>query len=288
MNNKKLIVLLLTVILISEATIITIQPFSIEKKIKPKAVLDKFVLKAKPPGTPGNGGGNGGGNSGGDDTGNGGGVEITGQKYAVVIGISDYEGTSNDLNYADDDAIDWANYLESIGYTVYLLLDREATAQAIEDAINWLISVVDEPGDGVVFAYSGHGYYDRTYGSMIISTDMVGITQGYLDSAFSYLESQHVFFFFDACQIGGMEVLADEEVGRYVAMASNERSYSYDGTSDMQNGFFTYYFLEDAIKTKGYQYMEDAFDYTVAVLKKILPQMKPTEADTYDGGLSLT
>ncbi len=274
---------LLFVIILASQTILIVETYSISHRgLKPKAIIDKFVPKAKPD-NPGQGHGKPGGGGG-----SSGGSEITGQKYAVVIGISDYEGDSNDLQYCDDDAIDWANYLESLGYIVKLILDRDATAQAIEDAINWLLSVEDEPGDAVVFAYSGHGYYDSKYGSMIISTDVVGITQGYFDSAFSSLDSQHAFFFFDACQIGGMAVLADEEVGRYVAMASNKHSYSYDGTSDMHNGFFTYYFLEDAIKTKGYVYMEDAFDYTVSVLKSILPQMKPTEADTYEGGLALS
>ena len=287
MVNKKFFVFVIALILVSQTLIIAATYAKpIHRGIIPKAIIDHFepkLLSKAKPANPGNGNGK---PSGGSST--SGGSEITGQKYAVVIGISDYEGTDNDLQYADDDAKDWANYLQSIGYQVKLLLDRDATADAIEAAINWLISVVDEPGDAVVFAYSGHGYYDPKYGSMIISTDMVGITQGYFDEAFSHLVSQHAFFFFDACQIGGMKVLADTEVGRYVAMASNEHSYSYDGTEDMQNGFFTYYFLEDAILTKGYKYMEDAFAYTVSVLKDILPQMKPTDADTYDGGLALT
>ena len=180
------------------------------------------------------------------------------------------------------------NYLESLGYTVKLILDRSAAAQAIEDAINWLLDVEDEPGDAVVFVYSGHGYYDNKEGSMIISTDLIGNTQSYFDQAFSNLDSQHAFFFFDACQIGGVEVLADTEVGRYVAMASTEHSYSYDGTEDTQNGIFTYYFLGDGIIGHGIVYMEDAFDYAVSMCKQVVPQMKPTEADTFSGGLALS
>jgi len=260
-----------------------------EKKIVPKRILLHFESRGKPADTPGNGPGNGNGNGGGgggsDDT--SGGSSGSGDKYALVIGISDYEGTSNDLEYCDDDARDWADYLKSLGYQVKILLDSQATADAITDAINWLLSVEDSPDDAIVFAYSGHGYHDPKYGSMILSHDMVGITESYFDDAFSQLDSQHAFFFFDACQIGGMKVLADTEVGRYVAMGSNEHSYSYDGTSDMQNGIFTYYFLEDGIKQKGYQYMEDAFDYAAKMCKKVRPDMKPTEADTFSGGLEL-
>ncbi|MEX0568796.1 MAG: caspase domain-containing protein [Candidatus Njordarchaeota archaeon] len=282
---KKIAMLILIALLVGQVAFFV--GYSVDSKthkaLKPKSIKTHFV--AKKPDKPNNGHGKPSGDSG---DGSGGGTnDASGDKFAVVIGISDYDGTSNDLRYADDDAVDWANYLKSLGYQVKLLLDREATAQAIEDAINWLLSVEDEPGDYVVFAYSGHGYHDATYGSMVISTDMVGITEGYFNDAFSQLDSQHAFFFFDACQIGGMSVLADTEVGRFVAMASNEHSYSYDGTSDIQNGYFTYYFLEDAIISKGYVYMEDAFDYATQMCKSIIKQFKPTSADTFAGGLAL-
>lgn len=285
---KKAFVFLLAIFIIGQ-TIAIASSFAVatKKGLKPKATIDHFTPKAKPTNV-GHGKPNkDNGDSGGDNPSSGGTNEGTGDKYAVVIGISDYEGTSNDLQYADDDAVDWANYLKSIGYQVKLLLDREATAQAIEDAINWLLSVEDEPGDFVAFIYSGHGYHDAQSGSMIISTDMVGITESYFDEAFSQLDSQHAFFYFDACQIGGMAVLADTEVGRFVAMASNEHSYSYDGTSDIQNGYFTYYFLEDGIIAKGIAYMEDAFAYAKQMVQSIIKQFKPTSADTFSGEMAL-
>ncbi len=55
-----------------------------------------------------------------------------GQKYALVVGISNYAGTANDLNYCDDDATDWKAELVSQGYTVTSLLDLNATAATIE------------------------------------------------------------------------------------------------------------------------------------------------------------
>ena len=39
------------------------------------------------------------------------GSPVTGKKYAIIIGSSDYTGTANDLTYADDDAIDIENTL---------------------------------------------------------------------------------------------------------------------------------------------------------------------------------
>lgn len=181
---------------------------------------------------------NNGGGGGGGSNGNGGDGIV--RKWALCIGISDYEGTDIDLNYCDDDARDWANFLNSQGYNVVLLLDREATADNIEAKINELLANEDAD-DYVVFTYSGHGVKYRKYGSCMISTDKVYITHGWLEAKFDAADSSHIYFAFDACQIGDFRGVVKE--GRVGAFASN-RDYSYDGTADMKNGVFTYYQME--------------------------------------------
>ncbi len=176
--------------------------------------------------------GAGGGGSGGGD-----GVV---RKWALCIGISDYDGTANDLNYCDDDARDWANFLNGQGYHVVTLLDTQATADNIEEKINELLANEDAD-DYVVFTYSGHGVKYKKYGSCMISTDMVYITHKWLEAKFDAADSSHIYFAFDACQIGDFKGLVKD--GRVGAFASN-KDYSYDGTGDMQNGVFTYYQME--------------------------------------------
>jgi len=171
--------------------------------------------------------------------GSGGGDGIV-RKWALCIGISDYDGTANDLNYCDDDARDWANFLNSQGYHVVTLWDSQATADNIEEKINELLASEDAD-DYVVFTYSGHGVKYKKYGSCMISTDMVYITHGWLEAKFDAADSSHIYFAFDACQIGDFKGLVKD--GRVGAFASN-RDYSYDGTPDMQNGVFTYYQME--------------------------------------------
>ncbi len=169
---------------------------------------------------------------------NGGGGNV--DKYALVIGISDYEGTMNDLTYCDDDAQDWMSFLQGEGYSVTMLLDTQATAGNIEAALYNLIAMEDAD-DYVVVTYSGHGIKYRNYGSCIISHDLYYMTHGYFESFFDMAESQHIYFAFDACQIGGFQGLVDtNSVG---AFASNTK-YSYDGDETMENGVFTYYQLE--------------------------------------------
>ena len=174
---------------------------------------------------------NGGGGGGGDGIVN---------KWALCIGIADYAGTANDLNYPGDDAQDWADFLQSHGYTVTLLTNSEATANNIEGAIDNLLAKEDAD-DYVVFTYSGHGTKYRNYGSCMISADMVYITHGWFEAKFDAADSSHIFFAFDACKIGDFKgVVTDGRVG---AFASN-KDYSYDGDESMKNGVFTYYEMD--------------------------------------------
>ena len=125
------------------------------------------------------------------------------RKYALVIGISDYEGTVNDLEYCNDDAMDWKNFLPT-GYTVTILTDTQATAVNIEAKIDALLAAEDAD-DYVVFTYSGHGYNYPEYGSCMISTDLTYITNEWVETKFSTTDSQHIYFAIDACEIGGMQ-----------------------------------------------------------------------------------
>ncbi|MDP2198878.1 MAG: caspase family protein, partial [Sulfurimicrobium sp.] len=47
-------------------------------------------------------------------------------KNALCIGINDYPGTQNDLSGCVNDANDWAEEMNSRGFTVTQLLDSQA------------------------------------------------------------------------------------------------------------------------------------------------------------------
>lgn len=51
------------------------------------------------------------------------------QKYAYIVGISDYEDTVNDLSYCDDDARDMKAYLQSEGFSCRIDTDRYYVTQ---------------------------------------------------------------------------------------------------------------------------------------------------------------
>ncbi len=214
-------------------------------------------------------------------------IESKGGKYALVIGISDYSGTQNDLKYCDDDARDWIQVLNSKGYTIHSLIDRAATKDAIINEINWLRSMAAS-GNEIAFIYSGHGAKTK-YGSCIITTDLYYITQGWFQTAFTNLGSQKMCFAFDACKIGGMKTALSAN-GRVIAVASSTTTYSYDGDASMQNGVWTYYFIA-AFTSQGMIYYEPAAQYacdgminwaTIHHLK-----VAPSYLDKYAGNLQL-
>jgi metacaspase-1 len=77
-------------------------------------------------------------------------------KSALCVGINDYPGTGSDLSGCVNDANDWTLELTSRGYDVMTLIDREATRQALADALLKLVTSAREQ-DSLVFTFSGHG-----------------------------------------------------------------------------------------------------------------------------------
>src|ERR1700737_1939753 len=79
---------------------------------------------------------------------------------ALLVGINNYPDPQNALRGCVNDITDMAAFLlKPMGFAkadIRLLVDDRATAQSIHYHIGWLVNGVD-PGDRVVFHYSGHG-----------------------------------------------------------------------------------------------------------------------------------
>lgn len=80
--------------------------------------------------------------------------------HAVVVGISDYVGSGNDLTFCDDDARDFASALtERDNWTapnVEVIVDRQGTRANIQAAIGRMAGRADDD-DLCLFFFSGHG-----------------------------------------------------------------------------------------------------------------------------------
>ncbi len=204
-------------------------------------------------------------------------------KYALVIGISDYAGTANDLTYCDDDAIDWAARLQTEGYSVVTLLDGAATQAAITAQVDALVAK-SIAGNEIAFTYSGHG----SRGNMI-SADLYYISSSWFGTKFAACTSTKMAFAFDACQIGAFGT-ALNKAGRVIALASDTRKYSYDGDATMQNGVFTYYQML-GFDVQGFVYYEPDCAYAVQMFKAWAAtarvKVAPSYIDAYVGDLDL-
>ncbi len=93
--------------------------------------------------------------------------QIKGNKYAVIVGISDYQNEEiSDLQFADKDAEAFTAYLQSSSggavpqSNIIKLINNEATAAAVAGAIDWLVEIVQE-GDEAYIYFSGHGDVER-------------------------------------------------------------------------------------------------------------------------------
>jgi hypothetical protein len=205
-----------------------------------------------------------------------------GGKYALIIGISDYAGTANDLQYCDDDAIDWKAVLQADGYTVTTLIDGNATKSAIEAAVNTLASQ-SVAGNTIAFCYSGHGSKGN-----IISADLYYISYTWFKTKFAAATSTKMMFCFDACQIGYMTNLS--AAGRVIAVASSKTTYSYDGDATMKNGVFTYYQMK-GFTDNGYVYFEPDCSYACTQMKNWATanrvKVAPSYVDSYTGDFAL-
>jgi hypothetical protein len=216
-----------------------------------------------------------------------------GNKYAIIIGISDYDGTSNDLNYCDDDAQDFYNALTTVyswepANIIHLTTNAETKKSGILSAIDNL-DEKEVAGDEVVFFYSGHGSisnYDidsdgERKDECILPSDFStngAIWDGNLKLLFSSFESTRITFIFDSCYSGGMTDLSAP--GRLVLMACGENQLSLE-SSAWQNGQFSEYFVDQGmlnskadLNTDGKITFEEAFDYAKANCQRQTPTAK--------------
>lgn len=249
------------------------------------------------------------------------GETVAGNKYAIVIGISDYPGSNSDLNYTDNDALAMRNVLVSSQYNfvdenIYLLTDGDGETLAdgsptYDNIRNAVIDLKYNKGltsdDEVVFFFSGHGGKGRADDGDTEKIDESIVSHNETNANFSYIwdgdlkkwfndfPTQRIIFIFDSCVSGGMTDLAGN--GRIVNMATQETGFDtavesvYEGTGA---GEFTYYFVIKGMKNGlADKYdnildisdvtIEEAFDYT----KANIGYDHPTISDKFTNDLLL-
>jgi hypothetical protein len=200
-------------------------------------------------------------------------------RYAVLVGIADYEGTANDLNYCDDDARDMKASLIGAGWpaaNITMLIDAQGTKAAIRTAVSDMAAKADAD-DICLFFQSSHGgqgadlapfdepdnmdEYLCTYNinSESISDDELGLW-------LSALKTPKYVVLVDACYSGGllkgvrnpagfsfaediagghasgfMQTKDVDDNGAGVVVSSCRDTELSEEHSDLENGVFAYY-----------------------------------------------
>jgi len=137
--------------------------------------------------------------------------------YAVIIGISNYPGSDNDLSCPARDAQNLYNVLVANGWkseNIELLKDGQATENAIMNSLDLVANNLGND-DIFLFFYSGHGDliedingdeldgFDET----IIPYDMGYILDDELANKFNDIQNKNIkgmFAIFDSCFSGGI------------------------------------------------------------------------------------
>jgi hypothetical protein len=194
---------------------------------------------------------------------------VNGEKWAVVIGISDYKAEGLNLRYADRDAESIRDFLiQKGGFRpdhVQFLSDQHATYQGIRTALfNFLAAT--QPDDMVLIFLAGHGvqddvnpdnFYFLAHDSDVANLGGTAIPMWDLGNVMDYtIRSQRILVFADTCHSGAalgrggpkdsenlnffnkyLEVLARKK-GRLVLTASQAHESSLE-TVKLAHGVFT-------------------------------------------------
>ena len=202
-------------------------------------------------------------------------------KYAIIVGISDYRNIS-DLNFCDEDATDWTNYLSNIGYNCFVFGDGHTknypqyNGLATEQNVRTLLKKIAEISDNntkLAYVTSGHGAGDNNGNSFLCMYDYTGLPNGkYTDKEF-YNDIKQVkgqkFVFFDHCASGGMLDELKNVDNIFATSTCTEKGFGWD-MSKYKNGAWTHCFLEKAING---QYnntstsLNQLFDYASNIFK---------------------
>jgi hypothetical protein len=198
---------------------------------------------------------------------------VVGEKWAVVIGISDYKADGLNLRYADRDAEAIRDFLiEKGGFRaerVRFLSDQRATHEGVRTALFSFLAAT-QPEDMVLIFLAGHGvqdsvnpdnYFFLTHDSETANLGGTAIPMWDLGNVMDYtIRAQRILIFADTCHSGAaldrggpkdgknlnffnkyLEVLAGKK-GRLVVTASQAHENSLE-TTNLGHGVFTYSLL---------------------------------------------
>ena len=219
---------------------------------------------------------------------------MAGNKYALVIGVSEYENVPK-LKYGDKDARDVAVALRVAGFEdsrLLILHDKDTEAPPTRDKVFHHLGRLKTFGldadDLVLFYFSGHGMmqdnvdYLLPIGASDLALQDTALPVDIIVNRLQQTGSRQVVMFIDACRdelptgksvsaIGAntKSVIdkADAGFAAIFSCESRERSFEID-TNDIKQSSFTYCLL-DAIKSPRTNTVAEVADYLRKEVKNL-------------------
>jgi len=173
--------------------------------------------------------------------------------FAVVVGISDYQGTELDLSYSDRDAMLFYSHLKSAmpnelaaGKSI-LLLNEKATLANINAALGSVFNS-SSADDFIIFYFSGHG----SVGEFVPYNHSEGLKHADLKNYFKSTEAKFRLVVADACFSGSIGTANETSVSSTqdlydsrlaVIMSSKPDQKSWE-MGNLEQGVFSYYLIQ--------------------------------------------
>ncbi len=227
-------------------------------------------------------------------------------KWALVVGISQFSDARLSLRYTTKDARDFAAALVDprVGRfpaaNVHVLGDAQVSTRRLKEELNWLARSAQEE-DLVVIFVATHGTSrkdDTADVNYIVTSDtdvsspdsLFGSALGMVelsDIVRTRIKARRTVILLDTCHSAGATAarteratgLADsapsgaalerirQGVGRAILASSQEEQFSYEG-APFQNGYFTHFLLEALRQNNGMNTVQQDYDYVKEQLPK--------------------
>src|SRR3984957_10127371 len=238
-------------------------------------------------------------------------------KWALVVGISQFSDARLSLHYTAKDAKDFAAALvdPKVGRfaptNVHTLGETEVPTRRFKEELNWLARSAQED-DLVVIFVATHGTSrkdDTAEVNYIVTSDTDLTSQDTLfgsalamvelsDIVRTRIKARRTVILLDTCHSGGAMAASKERatglgdfapssealdrirqgVGRAILTSSQEEQFSYEG-APFQNGYFTHFLLEALRQNNGMNTVQQDYDY----VKEQLPKAVAARVQTSRG-----
>jgi hypothetical protein len=206
--------------------------------------------------------------------------------WAVVIGVNDYPGDANDLDYAVNDASDAVQALSLQGVDdshVMFLRDGQVTAPVVHSAVQWLDTHAG-PDAVAVFFYAGH-VGKAGSSEAIVTSDGGRIRDVELADWFRPLAAKQAWFTIAACYGGGFDELLGP--GRVLTAAAGPNDVAYESSTFSRSYLGEYMIHRAMIEGAANDTVQSAFSWASQHIAQDYPDREPVQFDESNGHVDL-